>query len=394
MALMTLKSGHEEPDRIKGPWSPEEDAALQRFVQKYGPRNWSLISKAIPGRSGKSCRLRWCNQLSPQVEHRPFTPEEDAAIIRAHAQHGNKWATIARMLCGRTDNAIKNHWNSTLRRRCLAEKECEEGVVIGVCRDDDEINSFDGNRKRNLNEDGEHSSWEVDGRRSKKPSFAPDLCSPSASDRSDSSMGLASHVFRPVPRPLAFATFNNGNNVKQVQKASSASAADPPTSLSLSLPGTITSNITDAAAVPMRPPTNLQPQPQPPAADKPHESVLPSSFHIPMSPAAPPGYIKADEAMEWMSSAINSVLTQTLAPILSPRSHGAFVPSVETSANAGFLAIMREMVAKEVHNYMSAVQSSLAPSSNSALSPHPEFLGSSGVVRNVGVKRIGVGRFE
>ncbi|KAL0350548.1 UNVERIFIED_CONTAM: Transcription factor [Sesamum radiatum] len=67
-------------DRIKGPWSPEEDELLQQLVQKHGPRNWSLISKSIPGRSGKSCRLRWCNQLSPQVEHRAFTPEEDETI--------------------------------------------------------------------------------------------------------------------------------------------------------------------------------------------------------------------------------------------------------------------------------------------------------------------------
>ncbi|PIN24861.1 hypothetical protein CDL12_02375 [Handroanthus impetiginosus] len=60
-------------DRVKGPWSPDEDAKLSQLVSNFGARNWSLIARGIPGRSGKSCRLRWCNQLDPAVKRKPFT---------------------------------------------------------------------------------------------------------------------------------------------------------------------------------------------------------------------------------------------------------------------------------------------------------------------------------
>ena len=104
------------PGLIKGPWSISEDRCLLQFVCSNGTKHWSKCAKFIKGRSGKQCRERYIYTLAPTVNKENWTPEEDFIVFKNYIEYGGKWANIANLLEGRTDNSVKNRFYSTLRK--------------------------------------------------------------------------------------------------------------------------------------------------------------------------------------------------------------------------------------------------------------------------------------
>nr|QWQ79416.1 MYB18 [Zanthoxylum armatum] len=197
--------------RVKGPWSPEEDAVLSELVSKFGARNWSLIARGIEGRSGKSCRLRWCNQLDPAVKRKPFTDEEDRIITAAHAVHGNKWAVIARLLPGRTDNAIKNHWNSTLRRRGVELDRMKQlGPVYMM--EDTSFGKTKASSEETLSCGDANSFKSSEGKDASSLENLDNHCEDKSITEVPSSLETKEPptLFHPVARVSAFSVYNNG----------------------------------------------------------------------------------------------------------------------------------------------------------------------------------------
>ena len=96
-------------------WTLHEDNQLRRLVDELGHRKWSFIASKMHGRRGKQCRDRWLNHLKPDIRRGEWTAEEERILVEGHRMLGTRWAALAKLLPGRPENAIKNHWHATLR---------------------------------------------------------------------------------------------------------------------------------------------------------------------------------------------------------------------------------------------------------------------------------------
>ncbi|KAG0503473.1 hypothetical protein HPP92_003545 [Vanilla planifolia] len=148
------------PDLVKGPWSMEEDEIIIEMVNKFGPKKWSSIAQALPGRVGKQCRERWHNHLNPSINKEAWTQDEEIALIHAHQIYGNKWAELTKFLPGRSDNSIKNHWNSSVKKK--VDSYVLSGLLPPYPGTNNHISSTTTGQQKSINENGVEERYEIE----------------------------------------------------------------------------------------------------------------------------------------------------------------------------------------------------------------------------------------
>ncbi|XP_044472459.1 transcription factor MYB114-like [Mangifera indica] len=118
MKMAPLRSQCNNKELNRGVWTAEEDQKLAKVIEIHGPKRWKTVAaKAGLSRCGKSCRLRWMNYLRPDIKRGNISDQEEDLILRLHKLLGNRWSLIAGRLPGRTDNEVKNYWNSQLSKK-------------------------------------------------------------------------------------------------------------------------------------------------------------------------------------------------------------------------------------------------------------------------------------
>ncbi|KAJ3681365.1 hypothetical protein LUZ60_015854 [Juncus effusus] len=211
----------------KGLWSPEEDEKLLKHITKFGHGCWSSVPKlAGLQRCGKSCRLRWINYLRPDLKRGSFSQEEENLIIQLHAALGNKWSQIAAQLPGRTDNEIKNLWNS-----CIKKKLRQRGIDPNSHKPLSEYETGTGTEATNMNETGSDSYLLESGtaklnRILSDQNLTAEIEKPSLKNSPSvnfpiQNLGFVSDCLNPNPNPNPLIWFNQNQEFNSIWGSSS-----------------------------------------------------------------------------------------------------------------------------------------------------------------------------
>ncbi|KAL8139811.1 hypothetical protein V2J09_005832 [Rumex salicifolius] len=165
------RNGRKRKALNRGAWTSDEDRRLAQVIENNGPRRWKSVAlKAGINRCGKSCRLRWMNYLRPNIKRGNISDQEEDLILRLHKLLGNRWSLIAGRLPGRTDNEIKNYWNSYLSKKIKRDgsgeksrraNSSEKPARIKKCNENESKEKMEVKSKSNIQEENSKDS-EID----------------------------------------------------------------------------------------------------------------------------------------------------------------------------------------------------------------------------------------